>query len=249
MDQNSLSKLAQVHPELARRAKLVIAALAPHDVRVGSGLRTYTEQNALYAQGRTKPGKKVTNARGGQSNHNFGLALDLTIFDADGNYLPDSPLYDLIRPAAHAAGLESGADWKHINDRPHIQLPSDLIVNGSPTNECRVLYAKGGLPAIFAHVSAAEPAGEPGSPTEDTGGGSPVVSNPTSTEQPPILKRGSYGTEVIALQTKLRSLKYTLEINGRYDERTAYIVGKFQGSNHLEADGIVGKDTRRALGL
>lgn len=98
-------------------------------------------------------------------------------------------------------------------------------------------------------ISAAEPAGEPGSPTEDTGGGSPTASNPTSTEQPPILKRGSYGAEVIALQTKLRSLKYTLEINGRYDERTAYIVGKFQDSNHLDVDGMVGKDTRRALGL
>jgi len=42
-----------------------------------SGLRTYEEQDALYAQGRTAPGPKVTNAPGGHSNHNFGLAFDM----------------------------------------------------------------------------------------------------------------------------------------------------------------------------
>lgn len=55
-----------------------------------SGLRTYEEQNALYAQGRTAPGNKVTNAKGGFSNHNFGIAFDIGIFEG-AKYLGDSP--------------------------------------------------------------------------------------------------------------------------------------------------------------
>ena len=46
-------------------------------LRITMGYRTIKEQNDLYAQGRTKPGNKVTNAKGGQSFHNFGLAVDL----------------------------------------------------------------------------------------------------------------------------------------------------------------------------
>ena len=46
-------------------------------LRIIQGFRTYAEQDALYAQGRTKKGKKVTNAKGGQSNHNLGLAIDV----------------------------------------------------------------------------------------------------------------------------------------------------------------------------
>ena len=49
-------------------------------VKVISGHRTWEEQDALYAKGRTKPGKRVTNARGGYSNHNFGTAVDFAVF-------------------------------------------------------------------------------------------------------------------------------------------------------------------------
>lgn len=148
LDSHSESLLTQVHPVLAERVRKVVTSLAPHDVRVISGLRTYAEQDALY-----KKRPMVTKAKGGQSNHNFGLACDLGVFDG-GKYLQESPVYDLIQGAAHKADLESGTDWKQIKDRPHVQIHSDLIVNGSPTNACRALFAKGGLPAIFAHVTA-----------------------------------------------------------------------------------------------
>ena len=48
------------------------------------GTRTYAEQDALYAQGRTTGGKRVTNARGGYSNHNFGVAGDFGVFSTSG---------------------------------------------------------------------------------------------------------------------------------------------------------------------
>ena len=50
-------------------------------IKVISGLRTYDEQNGLHAKGRTTPGKIVTNARGGYSNHNFGIAFDIGVFE------------------------------------------------------------------------------------------------------------------------------------------------------------------------
>lgn len=153
LDSHSESLLAQVHPVLAARGRLVAAdvqsQIGDNQFRWISGLRTYDEQNKLFTK---KP--PVTKARGGYSNHNFGLALDGGIFDKNGKYLQNSPLYNLIQGAAHRAKLESGMDWVHFKDLPHVQLPSDLIVKGSPTNTCRALFAKGGLPAIFAHVTA-----------------------------------------------------------------------------------------------
>ncbi len=64
-------------------------------INIISGLRSYEEQDALYAQGRTAPGNKVTNARGGYSNHNFGIAFDIGVFSGN-RYLPDSPKYKAV---------------------------------------------------------------------------------------------------------------------------------------------------------
>jgi hypothetical protein len=249
LDQRSETLLAGVHPLLAAKVRQMIAALTPKlkggSARVISGVRTYAQQDAEYAKGRFGHlGPRVTNAKGGQSNHCFALAVDLGIFDATGKYLPKSPLYDLIPPAAHAVGLESGADWKHLNDRPHVQLPSDLIKNGSPTNACRALYAKGGIPAIFAHINSAAAA------TEQEAAAPVAVGNTSRPDaQPPILRKGSKGAEVTKLQTKLRSLGYTLPIDGDYGSRTEVIVKRFQGVNHLEVDGVCGKETWKALGI
>ena len=71
-------KLENLHPKVCTMAKMFIAACddAGIDVIITSTYRDIESQNALYAQGRTKPGKKVTNAKGGQSWHNYQLALD-----------------------------------------------------------------------------------------------------------------------------------------------------------------------------
>lgn len=90
-------------------------------IRVISGLRTYEEQNALYAQGRTAPGKIVTNARGGYSNHNFGIAFDIGVFEGN-KYLPESAKYKAVGVLGMDLGLEWGGNWKTIVDQPHYQL-------------------------------------------------------------------------------------------------------------------------------
>src|SRR5258708_12842627 len=78
MDAVSEGRLAQVNPTLAQKLRQVADQMAANGVqlRIVQGLRTKAEQDALYAQGRTTPGKVVTNAKGGQSMHNYGLPVD-----------------------------------------------------------------------------------------------------------------------------------------------------------------------------
>ena len=91
------------------------------DIKIISGTRTHAEQDALYAQGRTKPGKKVTNARGGYSNHNFGIAFDIGVFSGK-KYLGKSPKYKAAGVLGMDLGLEWGGNWTSIVDQPHFQL-------------------------------------------------------------------------------------------------------------------------------
>jgi peptidoglycan L-alanyl-D-glutamate endopeptidase CwlK len=92
------------------------------DARVISGTRTYAEQTALFRQGRFgNPGNIVTNAKAGQSWHNFGRAWDIGIF-RNGAYLADGPEYAQAAAAGKIPGVEWGGDWKTFKDKPHYQV-------------------------------------------------------------------------------------------------------------------------------
>ena len=78
------------HPRLQRLAGAWMKACVTQGIAVtiGETFRTVAEQDALYAQGRTKPGKKVTNAPGSSysSQHQWGIAFDFyLIMDIDGD--------------------------------------------------------------------------------------------------------------------------------------------------------------------
>ncbi|WP_422631181.1 M15 family metallopeptidase [Pseudomonas silesiensis] len=88
-------------------------------IKIISGLRTYEEQDALYARGRPDNGPTVTNAKGGQSNHNFGIAFDIGIFEG-GKYLGNSPKYKAVGVLAMDLGLEWGGNWKSFKDEPTV---------------------------------------------------------------------------------------------------------------------------------
>ena len=111
--------LPQVHP--VARALVQKAALSGICIKIISGFRTYEEQDALYAQGRTTPGNIVTNAKGGYSNHNFGIAFDVGVFEGI-NYLDDSPKYKAVGVLGADLGLEWGGNWTTMNDQPHFEL-------------------------------------------------------------------------------------------------------------------------------
>ena len=123
VDDRSEKVIATLLPEAQPYARALVTKAGADGItiKVISGLRTYDEQNDLYAQGRTKPGRIVTNARGGFSNHNFGIAFDVGVFEGS-QYLDESPKYKAVGVLGTDLGLEWGGNWKTIQDEPHFQL-------------------------------------------------------------------------------------------------------------------------------
>lgn len=135
-DAISLQRIQLLHPKAGAIFQKFIEAAELGlgiTIRVVQGLRTFVEQQAIYDQGRTKPGKVVSNAKPGSSYHNYGLAVDLGIIE-DGKINWDYN-YKLLQPYAQAAGLTWGADWdgdgmtkaegdrdEHLVDMPHFEI-------------------------------------------------------------------------------------------------------------------------------
>jgi peptidoglycan L-alanyl-D-glutamate endopeptidase CwlK len=135
-DARSERLIAGLHlkAQMAARRLLALAVGAGFLARVISGTRSYAEQDQLHAQGRYgNAGLRVTNARGGQSNHNFGIAWDVGLFDADGSYLngdttDEIDAYRRLGALARPLALEWGGDWSSLPDVPHYQLPTGRTV-------------------------------------------------------------------------------------------------------------------------
>jgi len=92
------------------------------DILVTSTYRDNESQNALYAQGRTTPGKKVTNAKAGESWHNYRCAIDVVPLRNgkpvwDGN----DPIWQKVGQYGREAGLEWAGDWKRFKELAHFQ--------------------------------------------------------------------------------------------------------------------------------
>jgi len=132
----SLNKkaLAKLEPFVAE-AEL---AMEKHGVKVEviSGLRSWAAQAALFAQGRTKPGRIVTKARPGSSWHNYGLAIDLGLF-SNGVYLDEvdpkraDRLYQEIGIIAARMGVEWAGNWKSFPEGPHFQVTFGLTLSAA----------------------------------------------------------------------------------------------------------------------
>jgi hypothetical protein len=147
-------RLSQLHPIVAARGRSLIdlAAHAGFAVLVTQGLRSWKEQDALYARGRKTPpiGKAyiVTNAKGGQSWHNFGLAFDLVVLDSMGKATWDlkHPGWKAVGALGKSVGLEWGGDWKSLKDYPHFQY-----CGGVTLPQCCKLFDSG-LKAVWVEV-------------------------------------------------------------------------------------------------
>lgn len=122
-----LSRLEGLNDDFVEGVNLLLGLLATDGVFVCvvSGLRTIQQQNQLYAQGRSTKGAIVTNAKGGQSPHNFGCAVDLCPLDANGDMNWNDPKgFAKIGECAKEVGLVWGGDFKSIKDLPHVESPS-----------------------------------------------------------------------------------------------------------------------------
>lgn len=115
-------RIANLHPLIQPYVKQFIlnAQQKGIELRVVSGYRTFAEQNALYEQGRTTSGQIVTNANGGQSLHNYGLAVDVVQI-IDGNPMWNYNL-DNISAIGKQLGFEWGGDWTSFKDYAHYQM-------------------------------------------------------------------------------------------------------------------------------
>jgi peptidoglycan L-alanyl-D-glutamate endopeptidase CwlK len=133
IDTKTIERIQLLHPKLRKEAediyKEITEALTGSAMcRFSYTLRTFYEQNELYSYGRTKQGNKVTNAKGGYSYHNYGLALDIVLIDNNiaewdikKDYDKDS-ISDWME-VVHifkSFGWEWGGDWK-FTDNPHFQ--------------------------------------------------------------------------------------------------------------------------------
>lgn len=86
---------------------------------VTQAFRSKEEQDALYAIGRTIKGNKVTNAKGGQSMHNFGIAID--IVSVEGGKAIWNCDWNKIAKIGKSVGFSWGGDWSSFSDKPHFQ--------------------------------------------------------------------------------------------------------------------------------
>lgn len=105
------------------RARAFVAACKKQgiDVLITSTYRDYESQNALYAQGRTKAGKRVTNAKGGQSWHNFRCAFDFVPMVNGKAQWNDLRTFRKCGEIAESVGLEWAGRWKSFPEMAHCQ--------------------------------------------------------------------------------------------------------------------------------
>lgn len=170
-----------LHPRMIEKVYQLIDLCAQNGITIGISecLRTVTEQDALYAKGRTAPGSIVTNAKGSSysSMHQWGVAADFFLkmdIDGDGQISDDSynnatKMFNKVGALAQSIGLEWGGSWKSIVDLPHVQLPDW----GSTASKLRSTY---GTPEAFMKTWE-----KSGNTQQTTQGASTAASSTTST--------------------------------------------------------------------
>lgn len=131
--------LADLHPHVRSMAKRLLEDATAADVplTVTCTLRSFATQAALHAQGRTAPGRIVTNAKPGHSFHNFGLALDvvptelLTLpnwGDSPEHQARSNALWAEVGAIGKRIGFRWGGDFSRLRDRPHFEWSAGLTL-------------------------------------------------------------------------------------------------------------------------
>jgi peptidoglycan L-alanyl-D-glutamate endopeptidase CwlK len=143
IDKVSKKRAELLHPFIRKDVEDSIKYLnenvltGPAKVRITSGLRTFEDQEKLYNQGRTTPGKIITNAKPGFSFHNYGLAFDFCLIidgkTASWNMTKDysgSGTSDWMEVVEYfkRKRYNWGGDFKSFKDYPHIQMDYGITI-------------------------------------------------------------------------------------------------------------------------
>lgn len=157
-DKVTLQRIQLLHPKVREEVTEIYDEICSRltgntTVRFTHTLRTFAEQDALFAQGRTKKGKIVTAARGGQSYHNYGLAIDFCLLiDKNNDWVYEEVSWDTKRDSDKdgiADWMEVvavfkmyewawGGEFKTFKDGPHFEKTF-----GYTTPQLRKLYESG----------------------------------------------------------------------------------------------------------
>jgi peptidoglycan L-alanyl-D-glutamate endopeptidase CwlK len=148
--------IADLYPPFARWVGSFLARWNKENptstAQIFEGIRSFDRQAELYAQGRTTPGSKVTNAMPGFSWHQYGLAVDI-VFDSDpvkpglqATWDPKLPWARLGKMGTQAFHLEWAGNWIGFPEMPHFQKTFGLQLS-----EAREIYEMdgGSLEAVW----------------------------------------------------------------------------------------------------
>ncbi|TFD98417.1 MULTISPECIES: M15 family metallopeptidase [Jeotgalibacillus] len=127
-----------LHPVVAEKRDQLIEEASGRgiDIIITDDFRSFEEQDEIYEQGRTTEGNIVSYARGGESYHNFGLAIDFAIRDGedvlwdleyDGNENGESDWMEVVA-IAKDLGFDWGGDFRGFKDYPHFEMPFGLSI-------------------------------------------------------------------------------------------------------------------------
>lgn len=217
------------------------------NVQISEGYRSNKRQNELYAQGRTKGGNVVTNAKAGQSWHNYGVAVDFFLTSKDGKKAIWTVNNNWRRVAeiAKAKGFEWGGDWTSFQDAPHLQMTGGLSLSDLQAGKKPKLTYKGkNKPSSGGKESAS-----------NSKKSSTKWTNKSGSWKGGTLKKGHKGQQVKELQELLVKANFYPNksaknngIDSYYGDDTADAVRRFQSVNlPNEVDSIAGKNTYAKL--
>ena len=131
---------SELHPIVAEKVEMLKEQTAEKEIAIliTDDYRSFEEQDRLYDKGRRTPGNVVTHAEGGESYHNFGLAVDFALqlkngnvvwdIEYDGNGNGQSDWFE-VAEIAKELGFQWGGDWRGFKDYPHLQMDFGLTIN------------------------------------------------------------------------------------------------------------------------
>lgn len=129
-----------LHPIVEEKSEELVSKAAAIGIQVliTDGFRSADEQNGLHAKGRSTTGNVVTYARGGDSYHNYGLAIDFALKLSNGEVVWDTARDDNkngkadwfeVAAIGKELGFEWGGDWQRFKDYPHLEMTFGLSID------------------------------------------------------------------------------------------------------------------------
>lgn len=150
-DKRTEENTKDLYPDFRARLFRVLTDMyekTGYKMSVTSGYRSYQSQKELWDQGRNKPGSVVTNAKPGESFHNFGLAADCCFISKDDPYLEKHPdkdkLWARYGEIANLHGLRWGGSLTKLVDLPHVECAYQTDLD-----QLQIMHEHGGMKLVF----------------------------------------------------------------------------------------------------